>query len=179
MAVQVKLFPTGEQEDKSMGPHDDVDVHSALEALRNEMEQLKTSVSDFATRQAQQARAFAGESTEQLKGSIVRNPATALGVALFLGVGLGLLLTSPRREKNWSDTLEDYRKSVPDVDVRKLLAKLQRQASDATESATSSFMPSLERLANSISSIDTEDTVGPALEKGTNWIKSVWKSFTK
>jgi ElaB/YqjD/DUF883 family membrane-anchored ribosome-binding protein len=64
---------------------------SAVEDIRDNLEQLGNGVGDMATRQYERAHDIVSDALQETSGAIQRNPLAAIGISLCLGFLVGLV----------------------------------------------------------------------------------------
>lgn len=138
---------------------------SAWEALRGEIDELSTMVSDMLSRRAQQVASATQETVSEVPEIIRRNPWVSLAIAGTAGVVIGLAVTRPARRST----------------IRRLRARAARlpdMASDMADSARQtmayhgrSMADRLESLADSIANFDGS-SANPLLAKAADWLKA-------
>ena len=62
-------------------------------------------------------------------------------------------------------------------DTRRPLGRARNAAEDAKGTA-SGIMPSVERLVKTLSEMDVNSSLAPAIEKGSTLMRSAWQSLT-
>jgi ElaB/YqjD/DUF883 family membrane-anchored ribosome-binding protein len=192
MSAQIKLF-TGdtppENNEPSMsamsstGSTTGTDEQAILDDLRAQYDKLRDEVTAVISERTEQAARLARDGADGLRSQIRSAPGTSIALAVLAGGLIGVLLTS-RRELTWGETAQNsvrdtahrYQAALRNVDINDLAERLRRSA-DSTLSSTrdqaSGIIPGLERLAQSLSTMDSSSFT-PAIEKGTSWLKSVW-----
>lgn len=196
MAEHVKLFPTDSQEGylqvsnisgykgsladqmSSMKTIEDHDAQAVLDDLRKQYETLRGEVASAVSLRAEQASKLAAEGADGLRSQIRSQPVASLAIAAVAGGLIAVLLTQTVREPTWQEKASRYGSSLRDIDLGNIAERLRNSADAAYSSAreqASGIMPSVERLAQSLSAMDTT-TFQPAIEKGTSLFKSLWNS---
>ena len=192
MTAHVQLFPNNPQEgdhqvnntsamkaatvDPMASNANDTDAQALLNDLRSQYESLRNDVSAAVAKRAEQASELAGQGADTLRTQIRSAPVASIAAAVLAGGVLAVLLVPRRPEPTWRDTAVRYGNSLRDVDVAELANSLRRSADNTLTSArdqAAGFMPSVERLAQSLSTVDSS-TFSPAIEKGTELLRSVW-----
>lgn len=197
MPENVKLFPLETQEGQhqvtnisgakrpfadqmaSAPGGDEAGALALLDDLRAQYETLRHDVAAAVAHRAEQASQLAAEGADGLRSQIRSAPVVSLAIAAAAGGLIAVLLTKRTRELTWQEKATSYGSSLRDVDMKQLAERLRRSADATYETAreqASGIMPSVERLAQSLSTMDTS-AFTPAIEKGTSLFKSAWNSI--
>ena len=182
--LQPKLFPTvtaagyGDN-DPSSSRSDVTDEHQmgVLAELRTTLDGLKRDVAIVAERRAADLSRGVADGAETLRTEIRKAPGISLTVATLAGALLAVALTSGRpSEPAWRHTARRYQ-SVAQDEMDRLLSRARHVANDARGSAAGIY-PTVERLADRLSQMDIGGTLAPAIEKGSNLLRTAWLSLT-
>lgn len=192
MSAQVKLF-TGDAVDGVSGgaaidpAASGQDEQVLLDDLRAQYEALRDEVALVVSHRSQQALDLAHDSADALRSSIRSAPGTSIALAAVAGGLIAALLTSRRAEPTWTDSVQTSAQKIAhrahgvwrSPDIEALADRLRHSADNSIASAqgqVSGIVPGLERLAQTISSMDTS-AFTPAIEKSASWLKSVWEKL--
>ncbi|MEQ1696344.1 MAG: hypothetical protein ABL901_10945 [Hyphomicrobiaceae bacterium] len=191
MSAQVKMFTNGTQDEPrdasamaagtGVGGHDD---QAALDELRAQYEQLRGEVAAVVAKRTHQAAQLAQAGTDGLRSQIRSAPGTSLALAVIAGGLIAVLVTNRRAERTWSERVQDTARDAANrtqsafhnADINDLASRLRRSAESSfaqTREQAAGVIPGLERLAQSLSTMDSS-TFTPAIEKGTSWLKALW-----
>ena len=179
-----KLFPTtdaagfgGNDPGTGIGPAKDDELDGVLAELRASLDKLKIEVAAVAERHGEAVSKGVSAGAEQLRTEIRKAPGLALAVAAVTGVVVAIALTSTRPvEPEWRQTARRYQSGIRD-DLDAIMTRA-RQAADDARASTSGLIPSVERLAQTLSQMDVNSTLAPAIEKGSTLLRSAWLSLT-
>ena len=153
------------------------DLNLELSEVREILAKLKNDIAGIAERRAAAVTSGISYGAEQVRTEIRKAPVAAIAVAAIAGVLFGAALASRRpQEPMWRETARRYQNVVRD-DVDALVARARSVAHEA-QGASSRIMPSVERLAQTLSQMDVNGALSPAIEKGTTLLKSWWYSMT-
>ena len=183
MSAQVKLF-TGDAEpsmsavaSSGTAGHDD---QAVLDDLRAQYEKLSNEVAAIVSERSGQAAQLAQDGADELRSHIRSAPGTSIALAAFAGGLVAVIAASRRADPTWQDsarnTAHRYQAALRNADINELADRLRQTAESSlasTRNQAAGIMPGLERLAQSLSSMDSS-TFGPAIEKGSSWLKAVW-----
>ena len=138
-----------------------------LEALRNQIAALSSEVSRIAAERLELAKRTAEQSADLARESIEAYPLASLALAFGVGALIGLAVVPARR------TSTDWRHASLSS-VRDDLADYTRQMKRSIRStaAGSGFMSNLERVADTVSSVDAKATIGPVWNRLVAWLET-------
>ena len=180
---QPKLFPTmaagfgGNEPMSRDGQTDETEMQRVLAELRITLDRLKYDVAIVAERNALAVSRSVSDGAEQLRGEIRKAPGIALAAAAVAGVLIAIAVTSGRpAEPAWRQTARRFQSGMRE-DMDALMTRARHVADDAKVS-TSGILPSVERLAQTLSQMDVNSTLGPAVEKGSTLLRTAWQSLT-
>ena len=174
------LFPvaaSGNQaESRTKLPIED-DTNGALEEIRATIEKLKDDVSTMAERRAMAVSNALSDGAEHLSGEIRKAPGAALVIAAIAGILVGIAVTRARPAPlTWHERALRLPAGIGE-DWNSMTGRARGLVDDARSSAAG-LLPSVERLAQTLSQMDVNSTLAPALEKGTTLLKTAWQSLT-
>jgi hypothetical protein len=155
--------------------HTDADVQ-LLDELRQAYDSLAAQVAAISEK-PMAAIADATESLAQpVREQIKVAPLTSVILATLGGVALAIVLTSgTRKALTLSERALSYADAVGHIDVHPAMARLARATEAARHSASdaaSGFIPNIEKLATSLSRIDTGGSVKGAIEQAVDWVRT-------
>jgi hypothetical protein len=179
MTAHTNLFSTADQAKTAAKPvlFSDAEAQSLLDDLNAQLVSLRTEIQSLAAQGANQVASIAHDGADGLRDQIRKAPVLSLGLALVAGSLIAIAVTArPATPATWRDRIEPYRAQLPDIDVNTLMSRA-RQAAHQTGEAASSIVPGVERLAQAIASMDAT-TLQPAIERGSDWVRSIWGSVS-
>ncbi len=150
---------------------------STLAELRESITTIAKEVAEIAERRTRAARETAVNAAEtgvsELRSSIRRQPAIAMGVAVGAGALLALLVVPrfgrPTPRSRW----ESWTPNMPNItraDLYDMADNIQRSVSRAAGAAAAPVAPAFERMVEALSKTDTS-TLNSIVEKMGGWFQ--------
>ena len=161
-----------------------VDARRELDAV---LADLKTEIHRRAGEASRTAHDAADAGLASGRDVIRSNPFASVLVAVAVGAGIGLLMTSRRpqvpdwrlpqwraadwraRGGEWADYLASRANAA---DMREMARTLRTSAGGALDEGRSGLMSATERVMGALASMDPKSSFGPAVEKIGGWIES-------
>ena len=188
MSAQVKLFSGDAQHDNTEPSTSALastvpasqDDQAVLAELRAQYEKLRNEVGTIVAERSEQAAQLAQDGADELRSYIRSAPGTSIALAALAGGLVAVIATSRRADPTWQDSARNtahlYQAALRNTDINELADRLRQTAESSlasTRDQAAGIMPGLERLAQTLSTMDSS-TFAPAIEKGTSWLRSVW-----
>jgi len=123
------------------------------------------------------AGAIAQQGVGATREIIVRHPVVAIGTALLLGAGLGLLVMPPRPVRSRSARAYDWAASAVPAGFSNAIAQLPPAYTRVPD--LSMLGSTLERVIEAVSSVDPGASIPPALQKAGEWLRSARAAIGK
>ena len=139
---------------------------SEIEALRGQISTLSSEVVRIAAGRVEAVKRVAVEGSDYARETVDDYPFASLALAFGAGALLGLAVLPPRRDSSdWRhasvnslrDDLTDYTK--------------QMKRSIRSSAAGRGLMSNLERVADTVSSVDAKATIGPVWNRIVSWLE--------
>jgi ElaB/YqjD/DUF883 family membrane-anchored ribosome-binding protein len=165
-------------------PDHSPDHRQELEELRRDLAAIVTDtkaiVSARVTTATTSLASATGDGVACARDAIQKNPLAAVAIATLVGAGLAIALTPTARSSSRSMRVPHWvPQSLSSAHLQEIAANLQRSASHAMNGAMHggltrpSIASALERVVDSVSSIDPKTSLAPALEKASAWMSSI------
>lgn len=151
------------------------DRMAQLDELRRDLAAVVADAKRFAEVRVAQAEAAANDGLDIARDTIRAHPMAAIAVATLLGAAVAVALTpASRKTSNWDKWVPG---GLTTAHVQDMIANAQRSVSQSA--AGSSMASALERVVESVSSIDPNTSLTPALEKAGAWLSALRNTWTK
>lgn len=139
---------------------------SEIEALREQISQLSIEVSRIVAGRVEAAKRAAEAGAEYARGTVDEHPLTSLALAFGAGALIGLAIVPARRASfDWrTPNLANARNDLADY-----TEKMKRSISSSATGR--GFMSNLERVADTVSSVDAKATIGPVWNRFVSWLE--------
>ena len=139
---------------------------SEIETLRSQISTLSSEVARIAAGRVEAAKRLALEGSDYAREAVDDYPFASLALAFGAGALLALAVVPPRRKSpDWRhasvyrlrDDLTDYTK--------------QMKRSIRSSATGRGLMSNLERVADTVSSVDAKATIGPVWNRIVSWLE--------
>jgi ElaB/YqjD/DUF883 family membrane-anchored ribosome-binding protein len=155
-----------------------------LEELRRDLAAIVADTKIIVTSRMNTAAATISTATEGgvvcTRTAIEKNPLAAVAIATLVGAGLAIALTPRARSSSRSSRMAQWvPQSLSSAHLQEIAGNLQRSTSNAMNGAIHggltgpSIASALERVVDSVSSIDPKTSLAPALEKASAWMSTI------
>jgi hypothetical protein len=158
----------------------DQDRMLQIEALRRDLAAVVDDAKRIVASQVAQAGAtvehVANDSVDVVRETIRAHPMAAIAAAVVVGAALAVVLTpaAPRKMASRGGWVPS---ALTATHVQEMISNAQSSAVNST--AGSSLASALERVVESVSSIDPKASLTPALEKAGAWLGSLRSAWMK
>jgi hypothetical protein len=184
---QTVLFPAMESpspvandqgRDDGPGAAGTIDMDGILADLRTSVDQLTSDIARVTARTALAATDAISDGADGLRTEIRNAPGISLAVAVTAGVLLAIAVAPSRRDsRTWADVARGPTRD--DVDAMLSRARMAaRDTQEAASSTASSMASNIERLAQYVSQMDARSTLAPAVERGSELLRTAWRTFS-
>ena len=146
-----------------VAPHFD---GSEIEALRGQISTLSSEVSRIAAGRVEAVKRVAAEGSDYAREAVDDYPFASLALAFGAGALLGLAVVPTRRDSpDWRHTSVDS--------LRDDLANYTKQMKRSIRSSATGrgLMSNMERVADTVSSVDAKATIGPVWNRIVSWLE--------
>ena len=139
---------------------------SEIEALRGQISTLSSEVARIAAERVEAVKRAAEQGAEHAREAVDDYPLASLALAFGAGALIGLAVVPQRRAAS------DWRHASVNS-VRDDLADYTRQMKRSIRSSATGrgLMSNLERVADTVSSVDAKATIGPVWNRIVSWLE--------